>query len=149
MLRPFSIYGYREAETRLIPTAIRAGLSGGTLPLTRRGYVRDYIFVEDVAEACLLAVETDGIEGEIINIATGIQTSNEEVVSMIGRQLGKEIKVEVGAYPPHPTDTSHWCADVSKAKRLLGWEARHTLDEGLSKTVAWFKENAQLRHDIR
>ena len=139
-LRAFSIYGYREARTRFIPTAIRAALSGTRLPLTAPGFVRDFIFVDDVAEACVRAAEVDGMQGEIINIGTGIQSSNEEVVAHIEQHVGRTIHVDVGAYAPHLTDTTHWVACVEKAKTLLDWEARYNLEQGLARTIAWFKE---------
>ena len=141
IVRAFSIYGCREAPSRFIPTAIRAALLGTRLPLTAPGFVRDFIFVDDVAEACVRAAEADGVQGEIINIGTGVQSSNEEVVAHIEQQVGRPIDVDVGAYPPHLTDTTHWAACVDKAKTLLDWQARYTLAQGLAKTIAWFKES--------
>lgn len=139
VLRPFSVYGYWEAPTRLVPTAILAILRNQEISLTSPGYRRDLIFVEDVVEACLLAVQADNAACEIINIGTGQQWANEKVVEMVEAIGGRKARVRVGEYPPRPSDTHHWVADIRKAKRLLGWEPRHTLRSGLEKTVSWFR----------
>jgi nucleoside-diphosphate-sugar epimerase len=144
VLRFFSVYGPWEASSRLIPTAIREALRGGELDLTEPGYRRDFVFVEDVVEALLAAAGTAGIDGEIINIGSGRQTSNEEVVETIQVLAGRRLRVRAGAYPARPTDTTHWVADIRKAERLLGWRPRHTLEDGISKTISWFREHGGL-----
>jgi len=136
-LRLFSVFGPWEAEHRLVPRAIHAAISGALLPLTATGLRRDYVFVSDVTDACLLAAVTPGIGGTVINIGTGRETANEEIVDEIARVVGRPIRTEQGAYHAHPTDTEHWLADVQLAKKLLGWSARHTVADGLRKTVEW------------
>ena len=141
ILNPFSIYGLGEPANRLIPTAIRAGIEGHTLSLTQSGFARDYVFVEDVAEAYLMAAVNDRVVGETIHIAGGKAVSNERVVALIEEQLGHAITKRVGAYRPRVTDTSFWCADISKARKLLGWEPRHSLQQGLKMTVDWYQQH--------
>jgi len=140
ILRPFSVFGYWEAHSRLVPTLMLALLKHNELRLTAGGIRRDFIFIEDVVEACLAAATTAGIEGEIINAGSGEQWSNEELAAAAQEVAGIEIKMTPDAFPRRPADTDHWVADVSKAKRLLGWAPRHTLREGLAKTFAWFRE---------
>lgn len=136
-LRLFSVYGLWEPRHRLVPRAIHAGLTGTVLPLTRPGIRRDYVFVSDVTEACLLAAVARGVTGEVINIGSGRETANEEMIEEIARVLGRRIRVQPGAYAPHATDTDHWIADITLAKGLLGWSPRHTLAAGLRATVNW------------
>ncbi|MEW6231238.1 MAG: NAD-dependent epimerase/dehydratase family protein [Chloroflexota bacterium] len=141
VLRPFLVYGYWESPARLIPTAIRVALRNEEIDLTAPGYRRDFIFVKDVVESCLLAVQAERVAGEIINVGSGQQRSNEEVVEMVQAVSGQKVRVRVGAYPPRPADTPHWVADIRKAKKLLGWEPRHTLRSGLEKTIAWVRQH--------
>lgn len=141
ILTPFAIYGPGEPATRLIPTAIRAGMEKQTLPLTQPGFVRDFVFVDDVADAYLAAATNDRVLGEDIHIACGKPVSNENVVELIEAQLGKSINKQVGAYPPRATDTTFWCADINKARELLGWEPSHSLEQGLKSTIDWFGQN--------
>ncbi len=144
ILRPFSVYGPWEAPTRLIPSVIRAALSGRPLLLTQPGYRHDFVYVEDVVEACLRAVSATFESGEVINVGSGEQWSNEEVVELVQSVTGQRIALRAGEYPARPFDTSHWIADIGKAKRLLGWVPRHPLRSGLEKTVAWFRLHTHL-----
>lgn len=137
-LRFFSVYGYWEAPGRLIPTAIRAALQGGSLSLTRPNIRHDLIFVEDVVEACLLAARVRGVSGRIFNVGTGREWTNQQVVAMIEEITGRSIHKRRGRFPERPADTSHWRADIRTVRRELGWKPRHTLSAGLTKTVAWF-----------
>ncbi len=139
VLRPVTVYGPWEAPTRLVPTAIRAALCNQEITLTVPGYRRDWLFVGDLVEACLLTLQAKNVAGEIINIGSGQQWANEEVVQMVETVSGERVKVRVGEYPPRPFDTSHWVADIRKAKSLLGWEPQHSLRSGLEKTIAWFR----------
>lgn len=141
ILRPFSVYGRWEAPTRLVPTAIRAALLGLDLDLTPPGCRRDLVFADDVVEACLLALEADTRCGEIVNVGSGVQWANEEVVALIGEVAGRDVRTRVGAYPRRPSDTAHWVADTRKAARLLGWRPRHTLPSGLEKTISWIRRH--------
>jgi nucleoside-diphosphate-sugar epimerase len=140
VLRLFSVYGYWEAGSRLIPTAILAALEDYPLDLTAPGYRRDLIFVADAVEASLRAAQAGRVApGEIINVGTGRQWSNEEVVELIQEIVGRRIRVRAGAYAARRSDATHWVADRQKAARLLGWEPRHTLPEGLQKTIEWLR----------
>lgn len=144
VLRPFSVYGYWEAPNRLIPTALMAARSGASVPLTAPGYRRDLVFMEDVIEATLLSTVIDGACGEIINVGSGRQYGNGEIVAAAGAATGRRIPVIRGAYAAHESDTGHWLADISKARSLLGWQPRHTLAEGLAKTADWLEEHCHL-----
>ncbi|MBF0125735.1 MAG: NAD-dependent epimerase/dehydratase family protein [Magnetococcales bacterium] len=143
ILRPFSIYGPWEAPGRLIPSAIRAALTKTVLPLTPPGLRRDFIFVADVVDACLLAATTPRACGETMHIASGIQSSNEEVVACIQKILGEPIVTAVGAYPLRQSDMHHRVVDNRKAGQLLGWQPRHTLEQGLARTIDWFRATYQ------
>jgi nucleoside-diphosphate-sugar epimerase len=137
ILRTFSPYGYWDSPTRLIPTAMMAALNHRELLLTAPGYRRDYLFIEDLIEACLLALKAKDIDGKVINIASGEQTANEEVVDLVQELTGQRIEVRAGDYPARGHDRTFWVADIGKARGLLGWEPRHTLRSGLEKTIAW------------
>jgi nucleoside-diphosphate-sugar epimerase len=144
IIRPFSVYGYWEAPTRLIPTVIRAALQGYDLDLTDPGFVRDPIFVEDLVQAGILALDLPDNRGQIINVGSGQQWSNEAIVETIQEISGRKILIHSGAYSPSPSDTHHWVADISVAKELLGWQPRHSLQSGLEKTISWFRPRLAL-----
>lgn len=141
ILRVFTVYGPWEDRNRLVPTAIRAALEGGEIDLTGPELSHDWVLVDDVVEALLRAVAIDLPPGEIVNVATGREATNEEVVALIGELTGRPVRVRVGAYQKRDWDSAHWVADVGKAERVLGWKAAHSLRDGLAATIAWSRAN--------
>jgi nucleoside-diphosphate-sugar epimerase len=141
ILRLYSVYGYWEGPHRLIPTAMLAALGSGSIALTEAGYRRDLIFVPDVVEACLLAAGAATEPGEILNVGSGQQWSNEQVVDLIDSISGRRLHRRTEVYPPRETDTSFWVADNAKARRVMGWQPRHSLHEGLAKTWTFMKQH--------
>ena len=146
ILRLYAVYGPYEQPNRLIPRAIHAVLTGNELPLTPPGIVHDWIHVDDVTDACLLAGEQTLPPGEIVNIGSGEHTSNEEIVRRIEEVSGQTIHMIPSAFPPKPFDTSNWQADITKAKTLLHWTPKLSLTEGLESTLDfWKKKPKQLK----
>lgn len=139
VVRPFHVYGPWESPRRLVPRAIRAALHGRVLPFTATDPVRDPVFVEDVADACLLAATTPGVEGELFHVGGGRGVGNREIVAAVERAVGRELRLDAGAYPAGPADAAPRVADVSRARRLLGWRPAHDLDAGVAETVAWVR----------
>jgi nucleoside-diphosphate-sugar epimerase len=135
VLRPFVVYGPGDRPNRLIPRAIASAQRGADLPLTVPGLRRDWVYVDDLGAACAAAFG-GGADGEVVNVATGVQHANEEVVDLVERATGRPIARRVGEEPPRPWDAEHWVADVTKAKRLLGWAAATPLEKGIELTVA-------------
>jgi nucleoside-diphosphate-sugar epimerase len=138
-LRPFSVYGPWEQPGRLVPTLLRAALGDGRVDLTGPGVRRDLVYVEDVVEACLMALEAPVEPGVAINVGSGRQWSNEEVVAAVEAVTGRRLQVAVGRHPPRAADTGYWVADLEQAHRLLGWRPRRSLHEGLSRTLDWLR----------
>lgn len=141
-LRLFHIYGPWESSHRLLPTAIRSALGGYPLPLTYAEMRRDWIYVEDVVDAMLLAALSEA-QGETYNIGSGTELSNEDVVDIVEQLTGTRLVRTLGAYSSSASDTAHRCADISKAKILLGWTPQHAITSGVSATLAWHRENPQ------
>ncbi len=141
ILRLFSVYGPWEGPHRFIPTLLRAALTGEEVRLTTPGFRHDFVFVEDVVSACLLAAEAELSSGEVCNIGSGHQWTNEEVVALVERIVDRPLWVQVGGYPPQPPDTHFWQADIGKARTVLGWTPAHSLEEGLRKTLVWLQKH--------
>ncbi|KFN44632.1 NAD-dependent epimerase/dehydratase family protein [Arenimonas oryziterrae] len=144
VLRLFSVYGPWESSARLLPKALLAGLAARELPLTPPGIRRDYVHVDDVVTASLRAIGADATIGEVVNIGSGEQTSNEELVARIDALTGGRLRLAENAHPRHENDAGHWVADTGKCRTLLGWSPTLTLDEGLRGTLAWLREHRHL-----
>lgn len=80
-----------------------------------------------------------GGNGEIINIGTGKQYTNEQIVRRIERILN--IKFKIGKYPRKTWDTDNWVANNKRAKNILKWKPLNSIDQGLRKTIEWYKNN--------
>lgn len=139
--RPFSVYGPYEKETRFIPTIIRCLLDDQPIKLTPLTVRHDFIYVEDLVKAYLQAPKKiNRLAGKILNIGTGQEWSNDQVVQLLFKVTGKQVPIEKGAYLPKSGDAPHWRADISQAKKLLGWQPKISLGQGLKKTFNWFKK---------
>src|SRR5439155_1231617 len=139
VFRLFSVYGPWEEPTRLIPTVIRRARAGLPLEMASPRTVRDFVYVADVLDALLDLPAVSRMGGEVINLGTGVETSLEEVVRTVLDLLGSRSEVRWGAMAARHWDSTRWAADPGKAKALLGWEPRHTLQQGLARTAAWME----------
>lgn len=139
VLRPFQVYGPLDHTHRLVPTALRAAATGAPLALTAGGRRRDWIFVDDVVEGCVRAATADHLPGgQVLNLGSGRQFANEELVAMVERVTGRPIDTRPGEHPGCAWDTSAWVCDPGLAGELLGWEAKTSLEEGLRR--CWTRE---------
>ena len=132
-IRPFSVYGPQEAETRFIPSVIRCALTGDSLSLSDG--VHDWIFVDDFIRGMILVTESvDRLKGDVINIGTGTQYSNTQVVEIVEKLTGASIKVNRVDKLRDFDTTLSWVADSTKL-RLLGWNPQESLESGIAKVI--------------
>ncbi|MDD7939481.1 NAD-dependent epimerase/dehydratase family protein [Actinomycetospora lutea] len=136
VLRAFQVYGPGDHPTRFVPVVLAAAATGDRVPLTAPGMRRDWVWVGDVVEACVRAALADDLApGTVLNLGTGVQTANEELVALAERATGRTVAVDVGAHPGRDWDTGHWVADPSRARELLDWKPTVDLPDGLRR--AW------------
>ncbi len=131
-LRIFSVYGPGEPEYRFIPTLLRAARDGSPIHLLQ-GAARDLVYVDDVVDACLAAIDATCNPGAVFNVGTGEATANEQVVRIVESITGTAIRI-AGEYPAKPAD-GVWRADISLAREVLKWQPRRTLLEGLKEAL--------------
>lgn len=136
VLRLFSVYGYMEPKSRFIPRAITGVYEGSAITLAPPGYKHDCVFIEDVVSACLKAALSRKATGEIINIGTGTESTNQDIVDIIEGIVGNNVETTVGEFDPHIYDSFSWIADITKAKETLDWSPQYNLKEGLKKSIA-------------
>lgn len=145
-LRPFSVYGPWEEPTRLIPTVINRALDGDPIEMTAGREARDFVYIDDVVDAYLLAVQkAKKLAGEIFNIGTGRQSTVRQVVNAVVCLTKSGSKMQRGAYKPRPWDTTRWVADTRHTRKRLGWKAETSLEEGLKKTIEWTFKDKKLK----
>jgi UDP-N-acetylglucosamine/UDP-N-acetyl-alpha-D-glucosaminouronate 4-epimerase len=143
VLRYFNVFGPRQDPTSqyaaVVPKFINAVAAGEALRIDGDGHQsRDFTFVENVVEGNLLAADAPGASGAVLNIATGEQTTVLELAETIGDLVGRDVEKEF--QPPRAGDVRHSWADVGEARRMIGFEPRVSLRDGLQRAVDWFLE---------
>lgn len=138
-LRPFLTYGPYQSMDMFIPSLIHHCLTGKDFPMTRGDQTREFNYVDDIVEAYLMAATSQNVIGQIINVGNSIEYRIKDVAEKIVREMGCPIRLLMGALPKRPGETLRFFCNNEKAKRLLGWSPRISLDEGLKKTIEWYK----------
>jgi nucleoside-diphosphate-sugar epimerase len=138
-LRPFTMYGPMEPPGRLIPSVVRHALAGRPIDLTPGDQARDFVYVEDVADAFVAAATTDAAVGKTLNICTGTAVTVRDVVTRVLRCTGSSSEARFGALAYRSTELPVLSGDPSRAEQVLNWHARVSLDDGLARTIAWFR----------
>ena len=131
-------YGPRSAhKSNVIPLFIRRLLEDEELVVYGDGtQTRDFVFVTDLAEGLVLAAETDGAGGEVFQLASGVETSVNDLVGLLGQVSGREPRVR--REPPRPGEILRNYSLVDKARERLGYAPRVPLEDGLRRTHEWF-----------
>jgi nucleoside-diphosphate-sugar epimerase len=139
-IRPFLTYGPDQGERRLVPYVILSALAGQDIKLTGGDQVRDFIYVDDVAQGILCAAKVPDAVGGMFNLGTGIGVSLRTVVQRIIELTGSASRPLFGAIPYRKGEICDLRADVSKSLRVLGWSAKTTLDFGLGQAIEWYRK---------
>ena len=145
-LRYFNIFGPRQDPTSpysgVLAVFITALLNGRRPTIFGDGeQSRDFTYVDNAVDACLLACTAPGAAGKMLNVATGQRYTLNQVFAILRQIIGIEMEPLYG--PPRPGDISHSHADISLARQLLGYEPKVLSEEGLRKTVAWYREQGR------
>jgi NAD dependent epimerase/dehydratase len=142
IIRPFNTYGPRQSLRAVIPTIIAQALAGKTnLNLGNVEATRDFNFVQDTVDGMIAFLENEKTFGQTINVGSGIEHTIKKVVILISKVLDVplEITVDLQRIRPEKSEVERLCADNSRAKQLLGWYPKYSLEEGLKATCDWFK----------
>lgn len=140
VLRVSTMYGPNDSESRFIPGIIRKALRGEDIPLNSGKKLRDYIFVEDVVDALLACLHWHGADTiEVVNIGGGKPYTLKWAVEKIVQLCQSTSTIRYGAFPDRLLEASIWEMDIRKAKRILGWHPKTSLEEGLSKTIEYYR----------
>jgi len=142
IVRPFNNYGPRQHPEKVIPRFITQALADEPLTIHGDGHAsRDWLYVDDDAEAFEAVIAADDrVVGEVINIATGIDITVSEIADKVLELLGKPASLKVHV-DERPGQVDRHIGSTEKAEKLLGWKARTSFEEGLERTIAWYRDN--------
>ena len=138
VLRYFTVYGPAGRPDMSYFRFIQRIAEGGPLPLYGDGsQERDFTYVDDIARGTVLAVRPTGYE--VINLGSDRPVAVRQVIAVLEKILQRPALLE--RLPRHPADVPATWADVTKARRLLGWAPQTSLEDGLRNAVRWYEEN--------
>jgi len=139
IIRPFNAYGPRQSDRAIIPSIISQALTKKEILVGDITPTRDFNFVTDTVEGFTKIAESQESIGQEINIGSGLEISIADLIQKIISATGREVKVvqEERRLRPEKSEVRRLCADNSKARKLIGWEPRVSLETGLKKTVEW------------
>lgn len=143
-LRYFNVYGPRQSFD------INCAYGGAITIFTNRllkdlppiiygdgEQTRDFVYVQDVVEANMLALNTQNAAGDVFNVGTGANVSLNKLANALKERLNRKGVKPVHA-DPRPTDIRHGYADITKAQNILGYNPRFSFEEGLTELVNWY-----------
>jgi NAD dependent epimerase/dehydratase len=142
-VRPFNTYGPRQSARAVIPTIITQAMAGDSIRLGNLVPTRDLNYVADTVEGFVRAAEVDEAVGQVINLGTGFEISIGDLAQTILKMLGVKVPIiaDTERVRPERSEVDRLCADATRAREILGWQPRHTLEEGLDETIKWLKDN--------
>ncbi|MGH9430217.1 MAG: SDR family oxidoreductase [Terriglobia bacterium] len=141
-LRYFNIYGPRQNPdspyTGVLSLFISAYLKGQTPTIFGDGeQSRDFTYVGNAVSATLLACQAKGAAGNVINVGVGERFTLNQTIQFLNRIFGKEVRPKYG--PPREGDVRESHADITLARKLLGYEPKVRYEDGLKQTVEWYR----------
>ena len=143
MLRFFTVYGPKQRPDLAINKFTRLMLEGKEIPMFGDGTTsRDYTYVDDIVDGIVKSCEytlNNKEVYEILNIGNSSPTSLKEMINVIGKTLGIDPKIK--QLPMQPGDVDRTYANISKAKKLIGYEPKISFEKGIRNFVDWYIEN--------
>lgn len=139
-LRLFLTYGPGQDRNRFLPQIISGCLNNSTFATSEGEQLRDFCFISDTVDAIFLAFALSNAHGEVINIASGRAVSIRQVINNVRTQIGSG-HPKFGEVAYRKGENMALYANIEKAEKILGWKPKVTLDDGLSQTIKWYRDN--------
>ena len=150
-VRPFNTFGPRQSARAVIPSIIAQCLKGQTVKLGSLTPTRDFNYVANTVDGFLKAGASEKSVGRAFNFGTGREISIGDLVQLISKLTGKaiDLQTEENRLRPEGSEVERLLADASAAREALGWTPVISLEEGLTRTIAWIEQNqAKYRADV-
>jgi len=142
VLRFFTVYGPRQRPDLAIHKFARKIIAGESIPVFGDGSTkRDYTFIDDIIDGILKSIDfvNDGCRYELFNLGESQTISLSRMIGTIEKALGKRARKEI--LPLQPGDVEQTYADITKAKKMLGYDPKTNFVEGVNRFVEWLKDN--------
>lgn len=143
-LRPFGVFGEMEAPHKLFAHIILQTLQSRNVDLTLCNQLRDYCYIDNIVDACILAIENDSVQNDIFNIGSGEVHQLKYYVELLFGHLQTDKKPNYGALPYRENERWVPKPNINKVKKMLSWEPKIDVEEGIVRTISWYKHNKHL-----
>lgn len=141
-LRFSNVYGPYSLHKKwnAVPAFIKRCLAGESMTIYGDGgQSRDFVYVEDLCDAIHRALSADGLQGEIFQVATGVETTIKDLAELVRKVVGAD--VEIQHEPKREGEVYRTKVDITKIRRDLGYEPAISLEEGIRRTADWYREH--------
>ncbi len=146
IVRYHNVYGPRMGFAHVIPEMFVKVLSGKEIDVPSPKHTRAFCYIDDAVEYTIRACESSGARGEILHVGNSSEEIRiEDVVNTVAGVLGKDIKII--RKPDTPGSTARRCPDITKIRRITGYEPKTGLREGIEKTYDWYRDRLNERHE--
>ncbi|HSA03408.1 MAG TPA: GDP-mannose 4,6-dehydratase, partial [Candidatus Paceibacterota bacterium] len=144
-LRPFNTYGPRQSARAVIPTIITQALTRKTIRLGNLDARRDMTYVSDTVNGFLKVAQAEGVEGQVFNLGTGTEVTVRELADRIVDLVGCKSRIVVDDHRLRPakSEVQRLLSNNGKAADMLVWKPLVSLEQGLSKTIEWIRNNLE------
>jgi UDP-glucose 4-epimerase len=140
LLRPFNAFGPYQSTKAIIPELIVKALRGEPIRTTPGEQTREFNFVTNLTDGMILAAQHGGEIDGPMNLAGGEEVPIRDLVRKIAELTESRSVVEIGALPYRPNEIWQMRGDATRARQLLGWKPRVSLEEGLKITIDWCRD---------
>jgi dTDP-glucose 4,6-dehydratase len=145
ILRPFNTFGPRQSARAVIPAIISQALSGDEVRLGSLAPTRDLNYVDDIVDAFVRVAHSPDAVGRVINAGSGREISVGDLAKLILRLTGSKARIvtDEQRVRPENSEVERLLCDADQARKLLGWQPRVSLEEGLERTIDWIRTHLQ------
>ena len=138
VLRPSITYGPGQGVEMFLPAMIGTLVKGQPFKMSPGEQVRDFLYIDDLVEAIIACCEEPRLEGEIVNVASGVSLQLKEVAEHVAKLLGKEKLLEVGAIPYRRFEIMNYSINIEKILNFSSWRPTTSFEDGLRITIDSF-----------
>jgi len=146
VVRPFNTYGPRQSDRAIIPTILSQALTQEEITVGNIAPTRDFTYVSDTVEGFLQLSESEAAVGQEVNLGTGSEVSIGDLVQRINSVIGRTlpIRTQEERVRPETSEVNRLLSNNSKARDLVGWTPRVSLNDGLRLTAKWVEERLEM-----
>jgi len=144
IIRPTLAYGPGQGNDMFVTSLITSLLDDKPFDMTLGDQTRDFVYVDDVVDSLILAAKNSQAKGQIINIGSGIPIKIGDIAKKIETIIGKKGLINLGGKQYRKNEVMEYYVDLKRADNILGWKAKTSLDDGLLKTIDYYRRVKRL-----